>query len=419
VRSTRSTGRRGRRGAVRAPRGGLPPPLLHGLGVLLRGSCSRPPRSARRLERDPRADVALDGAPRREAAGETLGAVVGGLLWACSRCAPGRSSRDRHPLDPRDLARLLPRARMTDTATEPQTPTSAVRRGPLRSCVRRTGSCSRPSPGTQRSRSSSERPSRGGAPSSRRTPPRRRGRRLGAAVRRISARSRGSSCARRPSQAASVISSSGGAAPVGLPRAVVRRRDRRVRGPRLRVQPTLWLERWTVPWLTEWLMFSYLAYLPLYPAICAVVRVKRGEAASRVLRGARPHAHGLQLRVPPLPGREPALAHARRVHRPSRRLGVHRPRRGAPREPPLPRRVDPEPARRAATTMLAMAWRHHRRTAWIVAPVVVSLWISTFYCRYHYVTDAVRRVLAALAVVAVTPPLLRAWERRGGPARVS
>lgn len=186
------------------------------------------------------------------------------------------------------------------------------------------------------------------------------------------------------------------------------------------VQPTLWLERWTVPWLTEWLMFSYLAYLPLYPAICAAVRVKRGEAALEecfvalaithtvcnfgflLFPVASPLWHMPDAYTVPLDGWVfTDLGEALRANLLYRGGSI------------------PSPHAAAATTMLAMAWRHHRRTAWIAAPVVVSLWISTFYCRYHYVTDAVVGIAASLAVVGATPPLLRAWERRSGPSRVS
>ena len=180
------------------------------------------------------------------------------------------------------------------------------------------------------------------------------------------------------------------------------------------VQPTLWLERWTTPWLTEWLMFSYLAYLPLYPTICAVIRTKRGEAALEgcfvtlalthtvcnfgflVYPVASPLWHMADAYTVPLDGWVfTDLGEALRKHLLYEGGSL------------------PSPHTAAATTMWAMAWKHHRRTAWIVAPVIVSLWFSTFYCRYHYVTDAVVGVAASLGVVAVTPWLMRSWARRG------
>jgi membrane-associated phospholipid phosphatase len=62
-----------------------------------------------------------------------------------------------------------------------------------------------------------------------------------------------------------------------------------------------------------------------------------------------------------------------------------------------------------------MAWRHCRWLFWLLAPIVLTLYVSTVYGRYHYASDAVTGIALALAVVAVAPGLLRAWERAASP----
>jgi membrane-associated phospholipid phosphatase len=42
------------------------------------------------------------------------------------------------------------------------------------------------------------------------------------------------------------------------------------------------------------------------------------------------------------------------------------------------------------------AWRNSKRLAWILAPLVLSLWVSTVYLRYHYLTDCVAGFILAL-----------------------
>ena len=37
------------------------------------------------------------------------------------------------------------------------------------------------------------------------------------------------------------------------------------------VQPTLWLQHITTPPLTEWMMFAYVIYVPMYPLLCGVI----------------------------------------------------------------------------------------------------------------------------------------------------
>jgi len=41
------------------------------------------------------------------------------------------------------------------------------------------------------------------------------------------------------------------------------------------------------------------------------------------------------------------------------------------------------------------AWRNSKRLGWILAPLVLSLWVSTVYLRYHYLIDCVAGFLLA------------------------
>lgn len=52
-------------------------------------------------------------------------------------------------------------------------------------------------------------------------------------------------------------------------------------------------------------------------------------------------------------------------------------------------RVDVWPSLHCAvsTFILGFAWRHHRREFALLLPIVVGLWISTLYLRYHYFID--------------------------------
>jgi len=45
--------------------------------------------------------------------------------------------------------------------------------------------------------------------------------------------------------------------------------------------------------------------------------------------------------------------------------------------------------------MWIMAWRYHRSLFWMLLPIVLSLYVSTFFCRYHYLSDAVTGILTA------------------------
>lgn len=187
------------------------------------------------------------------------------------------------------------------------------------------------------------------------------------------------------------------------------------------VQPIFWLERITSPPLTEWMMFAYIFYFPMYPLLCAVVFHRHGPGAMEdylfclgitnllcdigfiLLPVAGPMAHlGSQFTVP-LDG---SVCTA---------IGEY-----IRHNLQFPGGSIPSPHCAAATIMWVMAWRYRRSWFYFLTPVVLSLYVSTFYCRYHYVSDAVVGVAVAFAALAAAPGLLRGWDRTvGGEKRAA
>ncbi len=43
--------------------------------------------------------------------------------------------------------------------------------------------------------------------------------------------------------------------------------------------------------------------------------------------------------------------------------------------------------------------------------MILSLYVSTFYGRYHYLTDAVAGVLIAFVALALAPRIMRIWDQ--------
>ena len=178
------------------------------------------------------------------------------------------------------------------------------------------------------------------------------------------------------------------------------------------VQPTLWIEDYISKPLTEWLMFSYVIYIPLYPVLCGIIYYKRGELAmedyfftlglTNVLCDigfilypvASPMYHLKELYTVPLQGYFfTFLGEFIRSH-------LH-----------FAGGSIPSPHAAAATIMWIMAYRYHRPSFWILMPIVLSLYISTFYGRYHYVTDAVVGILVATFALLIAPILMKFWNK--------
>jgi hypothetical protein len=177
------------------------------------------------------------------------------------------------------------------------------------------------------------------------------------------------------------------------------------------VQPTLWLQHFTTPALTEWMMFAYVFYLPMYPILCGIIYYLRGDIAMEdyfftlgftnilcdigfiLFPVAGPMATIGSLYTVPLNGYVFTFLGE------LMRSNVH-----------YVGGTIPSPHAAAATIMWIMAYRYHRPSFYILTPVVLSLYVSTFYARYHYVTDAVVGVAVAFLALVLVPLLIKGWD---------
>jgi hypothetical protein len=178
------------------------------------------------------------------------------------------------------------------------------------------------------------------------------------------------------------------------------------------VQPTLWLEHITTPPLTEWMMFAYVIYVPMYPLLCGIIYYLRGEVAMEdyffalgftnilcdigfiLFPVAGPMATIGTLYSVPLKG------YVFTFFGELMRSNLH-----------YVGGTIPSPHCAAATIMWVMAYRYHRPSFYILTPVVLSLYLSTFYLRYHFVTDAVVGIVVAFMALLIVPFLIKGWDR--------
>ena len=179
------------------------------------------------------------------------------------------------------------------------------------------------------------------------------------------------------------------------------------------LQPTLWLEQYTQPTVTEWMMFTYMFYFLMYPILCAIIFFQDGEAAMEdyfFTLGLTNILCNLGFILFPVAGPIAAIGDQYTV-----------PLKGylftwlgewVRTNWQFPGGSIPSPHCAAATVMWAMAYRYHRLAFWLLLPVVLSLYVSTFYGRYHYVSDAVLGIATALVAAKLAPALARTWARR-------
>jgi membrane-associated phospholipid phosphatase len=183
------------------------------------------------------------------------------------------------------------------------------------------------------------------------------------------------------------------------------------------LQPLVAIQKlYSVP-LNEWMFFVYVFYLIIYPSLGAVIYFKHGEAANEdylYLLGLVNLICGLGFVVFPVasPMNWPSI---RAVLTEPLKAGIfgsiaefirhhiHRPGGSVP-----------SPHCAVATVMWFMSRRYTRHGFLVLSPVILSLYVSTVYGRFHYVTDVVAGIAVALLVLFLIGPLLkRAWN--GGP----
>jgi membrane-associated phospholipid phosphatase len=187
------------------------------------------------------------------------------------------------------------------------------------------------------------------------------------------------------------------------------------------LQPTIWLERFVTPALTEWMMFAYVFYLVIYPGLGALILARRGEAALEdylfnlalvnlscflfffVFPVAGPLYHMPEAYSVPLRGGLFA-AIGEYIRANIHTIGGNL----------------PSPHCAVATVMWAFSYRYVRPAFFALAPVIVSLYVSTFFLRFHYLTDSLTGILTGALVLFAAPRAMRAWntaiERRGPTA---
>lgn len=176
------------------------------------------------------------------------------------------------------------------------------------------------------------------------------------------------------------------------------------------VQPTLWLQHFMSPALTEWLMFSYVIYIPLYPVLSGIIYYLRGELAMEdyfFTLGLTNVLCDIGFILFPVAGPIPTIGHLYSVPLTGyvftylgelMRSHVH-----------YIGGTIPSPHAAAATIMWIMAYRYHRPSFYVLAPIVLSLYVSTFYGRYHYVTDAIVGIAVAILAVQLVPIVINGW----------
>jgi len=181
------------------------------------------------------------------------------------------------------------------------------------------------------------------------------------------------------------------------------------------VHPTVWMERWIVPWFTDIMSFCYFSYyfLPVTLVLTLYLGNRRqdfNEAVFVLLFGYYLSFIGYILF--PAIGPRYTLSHLQSVPleasfftdfvRDILNAAEHN-----------KRDCMPSGHTQLALMVLYLSYRFKRVLFCILLPIVCGLILSTVYLRYHYVIDLVAGTALAIACVIVGPRLYRKWKVEG------
>ena len=180
------------------------------------------------------------------------------------------------------------------------------------------------------------------------------------------------------------------------------------------VHPTVWFERFTVPWVTEYMQLAYVTFYFL-PFILCVPLYRQGQfLAFRVTLCALLLSYYMAYFLYFLtPARGPRFYLAAYQTLPLTGLWLTTPLQAIlDALEGIQRDAFPSGHTTIAIIVLAMAGRYQRRLFYPLLVIVGSLMVSTVYLRYHYVIDVIAGVLLAVLCLWVTFWLYREHEER-------
>lgn len=180
------------------------------------------------------------------------------------------------------------------------------------------------------------------------------------------------------------------------------------------VQPTVWIEQFYRPWLTDWLSFAYMNYywVTLILVFWLYWKKRYGDFRTVMLTMIICYYIGF-LGYVAFPAASPYLVipnlYSINIWKGTSLISdsVQAIVNLSP-----DRSRDAFPSLHNAITLLTMimAWRYNRIIFWIFLPIALSLVVSTVYLRYHFVVDIFAGFGVTFLAIYIAPQLDDWWQ---------
>ena len=186
------------------------------------------------------------------------------------------------------------------------------------------------------------------------------------------------------------------------------------------VHPTVWIERWIVPWLTDIMSFTYVSYYFLPVILVTTLYLK--NQTQELDKSIFVLAFGYYISfigyiLFPAIGPRHTLTHLQSVPLEGSLL-TDLVRDGLNAIEHNKRDCMPSGHTQIVLMVLFLAYRYQRILFYIFLPLVCGLILSTVYLRYHYVIDLIAGASIAIGCMIVGPRLYRIGKAEGDSQNV-
>ncbi|OQX91428.1 MAG: hypothetical protein B6D58_08190 [candidate division Zixibacteria bacterium 4484_95] len=176
------------------------------------------------------------------------------------------------------------------------------------------------------------------------------------------------------------------------------------------VHPTVWLQQFNHPLFTEWMMFGYSAYLLLLPFTVGWLFFKGSQKESENLV--------LSLLISfficyivfiLLPVEGPRFVLADQYTVTFKGYFFMNIVELLENKAMLHGGAFPSAHCSAATVMLILSYKYDKKLYFLILPIIITLYISTMYGRYHYPLDVLAGIIAGIVGIKLSYPIEKLW----------
>jgi membrane-associated phospholipid phosphatase len=182
------------------------------------------------------------------------------------------------------------------------------------------------------------------------------------------------------------------------------------------IHPTIWLEKWIFPWLTDIMSLAYISYyfLPIIFIVVIYLQHRAWEFDESVfILLFSYYLSFIGYILFPAIGPRSTLAHLYSVPLEGSFI-TDFVRDGLNALEHNKRDCMPSGHTQIVLIVLYLANRFEKRIFYLFLPIVCCLILSTVYLRYHYVIDLFVGALFAIVCMIIGPRLYRYWNVEGG-----